>query len=165
MKKHTKFILPLLSLLILVFITSCSANKSEVRDDVPLSDLEAAIDTHLDKDSFAAMEESYLKGAMKLDTSLYESYIVKVNAYGANIDEYGIFKAKDSTRLKAAQDAVIGYLQMREDTWMDEYMPEEKPKLEAAEVKTTGLYVMYAILSDESRSDVFSEFENILVIN
>jgi hypothetical protein len=47
---------------------------------------------------------------------------------------------------------------------MDEYMPEEKPKLEAAEVKTVGLYVIYAIVSEESRKAVFDTFTDMLTI-
>ena len=45
---------------------------------------------------------------------------------------------------------------------MDEYMPEEKPKLENAEVKTVGNYVMYAILSDDGKKSAFGAFEKSL---
>jgi hypothetical protein len=101
---------------------------------------------------------------MKMKIDLFADYLVKVNAAGANIDEYGIFKAKDPAQLEAAEEEVKSYLQLRRDTWMDEYMPEEKPKLEAAEVKTVGLYVIYAIVSEESRKAVFDTFTDMLTI-
>jgi hypothetical protein len=41
-------------------------------------------------------------------------------------------------------------------------MPHEKPKLEAAEIKVCGLYVMYAILDDASRQTALSDFEKAL---
>ena len=62
----------------------------------------------------------------------------------------------------AAQVLTEGYLQLRADSWMDEYMPEEKPKLTAAEVKTSGNYVMYCILSDTDKSAAFGAFESSL---
>lgn len=148
---------------IVLIASSCAGKQGNIRDDVLVSDIAAAADTHLNADNFASMNDSYLMGAMKLDTSLFEDYIVKVNAYGANIDEYGIFKVSDSSQVSRAENAVKEYLDMRGDTWMEEYMPEEKPKLEAAEVKSKGLYIMYAILSDQSRTSVLTEFENILI--
>ena len=41
-------------------------------------------------------------------------------------------------------------------------MPEELPKLEEAQVKVCGEYVMYAILSDETAGDAFAAFESAL---
>ncbi len=158
MKKTTILILPIL---IVVLCTSC-AKKTEYRSDVSMNDLAAAVETSLDSSSFTTMEEAYLKGAMKLDTSLFDAYIVKINAYGVNIDEYGIFKAPAEADVASVQKAVEDYLKLRLDTWMDEYMPEEKPKLEAARVKTCGLYVMYAILSDTERDAALTGFENAL---
>ena len=52
---------------------------------------------------------------------------------------------------------------MRLDVWMEEYMPEEKPKLENATVKTMGRYVVYCILSDEAKDTVFTAVDNMLL--
>ena len=41
-------------------------------------------------------------------------------------------------------------------------MPEEKPKLTQAEVKVCGLYVIYAIVSDDARGKILTDFENAL---
>lgn len=161
MKMNIKRIIPLI-IISAAIMASCSSEKVKVRDDVPVSEIAAAVDNRLDSDSFASMNEGYLKGAMKLDTAMFKEYAVKINAYGANIDEYGIFRAGEGKGVKDVEDAVKGYLQMRLDTWMEEYMPEEKPKLESADVLTMGSYVMYAILSDEDKADVIAEFKAIL---
>jgi hypothetical protein len=158
--KTIRFIIPIV--LSALLLASCSSKNTNVRDDVAVSDIAAAVDTRLEAENFASMNESYLKGAMKLDTSLFKEYEVKINAFGANIDEYGIFKAADNTGIKDVEKAVRDYLQMRLDTWMEEYMPEEKPKLEAAETVTMGSYVMYAILSEENKANVFEEFKSML---
>ncbi|MBR4703457.1 MAG: DUF4358 domain-containing protein [Oscillospiraceae bacterium] len=145
----------------LISLAACS-QKAAYKDNVPLEDLAAAVEKHLDGGSLAAMKESYLSGPMKLDTILFADYLVKINAYGANIDEYGIFKARDEKGVADVKKAAEDYLQLRKDTWMEEYMPEEKPKLMEAEVKVCGLYVIYVIVSDEVRSPILSDFENAL---
>ena len=151
----------LLCLAALLCLGACG-KKAAWRTDVPLSTLAEVVEKHLDGGSLAAMQESYLKGAMKLDPAIFADWLVKINAYGANIDEYGIFKAPDEAGVAKVKQAVEDYLKLRRDTWMEEYMPEEKPKLTQAEVKVCGLYVIYAIVSDDARGKIFTDFENAL---
>jgi hypothetical protein len=151
----------LLILAVLLALGACG-KKDTWRTDVPLSSLAETVEKHLDAGSLAAMQESYLKGAMKLDPSIFSEWLVKINAYGANIDEYGIFKAPDEAGVAAVREAAEGYLKLRRDTWMEEYMPEEKPKLTQAEVKVCGLYVFYTIVSDDVRAQIASDLENAL---
>ena len=151
----------LLILAVLLALGACG-KKETWRTDVPLSSLAETVEKHLDAGSLAAMQESYLKGAMKLDPSIFSEWLVKINAYGANIDEYGIFKAPDEAGVAAVREAAEGYLKLRRDTWMEEYMPEEKPKLTQAEVRVCGLYVFYTIVSDDVRAQIASDLENAL---
>ncbi len=157
-----KAIILLFALLSAFCMLSSCAKKEAWRADVPMSELTAAVEAGLASEGLTAMDEAYLKGALKLDDSLFDDYAVKINAYGVNIDEYGIFKALDEDSVPSVRAAVEDYLRLRKETWMEEYMPEEKPKLEAAEVRTCGLYVMYAILSDGERETAFSGFEDAL---
>jgi len=151
-------------LLILAAVLSLAAcgKKAPWRTDVPLSALAEAVEKHLDGGSLAAMQESYLKGIMKMDPALFSEWLVKINAYGANIDEYGIFKAPDEAGVAAVKQAAEDYLKLRRDSWMEEYMPEEKPKLTQAEVRVCGLYVIYAIVGDDVRGQIMTDFENAL---
>ena len=151
----------LLCLAALLCLGACG-KKAAWRTDVPLSTLAEAVEKHLDGGSLAAMQESYLKGAMKLDPAIFADWLVKINAYGANIDEYGIFKAPDEAGVAAVKQAAEDYLKLRRDTWMEEYMPEEKPKLTQAQVKVCGLYVIYAIVSDDARGKILTDLENAL---
>ena len=151
----------LLCLAALLCLGAC-AKKAAWRTDVPLDKLAETVEKHLDGGSLAAMQESYLKGAMKLDPAIFADWLVKINAYGANIDEYGIFKAPDEAGVAAVKQAAEDYLKLRRDTWMEEYMPEEKPKLTQAEVKVCGLYVIYVIVSDDARGKILTDFENAL---
>jgi hypothetical protein len=152
----------LCAVLVAVLFTACDGY--EVRDDVPVSELSQAIEAVLGKDEFVPLPESYILGSMKIDVSDYDGYDVKINSKGVNIDEYGIFKAETSDLTAPIEQAVKDYIQLRKDTWMTEYMPEEFPKLENAEFKTVGSYVMYAILSDDDKKAAFAAFENDLKV-
>ncbi len=151
----------LLCLAALLCLGACG-KKAAWRTDVPLDKLAETVEKHLDGGSLAAMQESYLKGAMKMDPSIFAEWLVKINAYGANIDEYGIFKAPDEQGVVKVKQAAEDYLKLRRDTWMEEYMPEEKPKLTQAQVKVCGLYVIYAIVSDDARGKILADFESAL---
>ncbi len=160
MKNNKRFGAAVLALaMVLALLCACGSAAK----DVAIGDVVSAVDTALNKgDNLVEVDANYIKGYMKIDVADYEGYTVKINAYGANIDEYGVFKAKDSAQAKAAKEAAEAYLQLRVDSWMDAYMPEEKPKLSAAGIKTSGNYVMYCILSDADKSTAFGAFDGAL---
>ena len=150
-------------MLLISMLAACGGKSAEVRNDVAVTDVSAAVAASLSEDdALVSVPETYFSGSMKMDVSDYDGYDVKINSKGVNIDEYGVFKAKDSTQVAALEQAVKDYLQFRKDIWMEEYMPEEYPKLENAEVKTAGNYVMYAILSDSSKKAAFDAFQKSL---
>ena len=152
-----------LALCLILGLSACSGNnKADVRDDVSLDTLASEIDAVIGNDAMAEMTDSYVAGAMQLDTSLFESYLVKINAQGVNIDEYGIFKAPSLDAVAQVKSAIEGYLQLRLDSWMEAYMPEEKPKLESASVSVLGRYVYYTILSEDVRTAVNTEIASAL---
>ncbi|MCM1149055.1 MAG: DUF4358 domain-containing protein [Butyricicoccus sp.] len=160
MKNKKRFGAAVLALA-MVFALLCACGSAA--KDVAIEDVVSTVDTALNKgDNLVEVDANYIKGYMKIDAAAYEGFTVKINAYGANIDEYGVFKAKDSAQAKEAKAAVEGYLQLRLDSWMDAYMPEEKPKLTSAEIKTSGNYVMYCILSDADKSAAFGAFDGAL---
>ena len=150
------------ALLIFSLFAGCGSKTAVVRTDVAVSDLSTAVSAVLSDDALVSVPDTYISGAMKMDVSVYDSYDVKVNSKGINIDEYGIFKAADASQVPAVEQVVKDYIQMRKDTWMVEYMPEERPKLDSAEVRTVGYYIMYAILSDEDRDAAFKAFTSAL---
>ena len=158
-KKHILIIAAILSLSLL---TACSGKTAEIRDDVAVSDVSAAVASVLGDDTLVSVPDTFYSGSMKMDVSEFGGCDVKINSKGINIDEFGVFKAKDSSQVTAVEQTVKNYLQMRMDTWMVEYMPEEYPKLENAEVQTVGNYVMYAILSDDDKAAAFDAFKKSL---
>lgn len=149
-------------LLLLCLSLSLAACGAKYEEDMPMSRFTAVIDARMGGKDLAEMNSGYLSGAMHLDPASFASYVVKLNSKGVNIDEYGVFRAPDSKSVDGVRDAVEGYLKMRRDTWMKEYMPEEKPKLDKAEVKVFGIYVLYVIASDDVRETIYQDVEKLL---
>ena len=152
-----KSISVLLAAVMLLCVLAACGKKTEYEPEV--SSLADLIDASIGNEgALVAADENYIKGMMKMDVSDYAAYTVKINTIGIAIDEYGIFKGADEAQAKDIKTAVENYLQLREDTWMKEYRPEEFPKLQAAEVWTEGNYVMYAILSDDAKAAASGAF-------
>ncbi len=162
-KKHLSFILAIVIAASMVVLASCGATAS-YSTEIPVSKLTAAADSALPEgSSMTEVPDDYIKGMMKIDVSAFAEYAVKIQSSGINIDEYGIFKAPSEDAVDSIKGIVSDYLTMRLDTWMDEYMPEEKPKLQSATVKVMGRYVVYCILSEDAKSDVFAAIDDILL--
>lgn len=167
MKKTMKRLAALLlALAALLSLAACSGGSKpvEYRDDVSTALLADIVIGVRDDWSFVDNTELYENYARVAGISLEDAgeYTVMFADGATTADEFGILKAKDAD--KAAKIAELGetYLKFRLSIWMDEYMPEEKPKLENAKIKVCGSYVMYAILDDATREKAFAAFEDAL---
>ena len=158
MKNFKKIISLLLAAAALAaLLAGCGGSKVK---DVPVSELADKVSAALGKSDMEAIPDNYVKGYLRHEPSELGDYAILKNVMGTSIDEFGIFKAGTMTadQLKAM---VEDYLQVLKDSWMN-YQPEEKPKLDGAEIKTVGDYVMYAILSDADKEAAFKAFEGAL---
>ncbi len=152
----------LAALMLMALCASCGGGGT-VKDDVPVTDIAQKVDACISgSENLTVMEDSYVTGAMAIDLTGYSEYVIKVSAIGTSINEYGIFKVSGAFTAEDGKAAMEAYLKMRNDTWMTEYLPEEYPKLEKAEVTIAGNYVMYAILSDDERTAAFEAFKSAL---
>lgn len=146
-------------LAVALLLTGCSNGDGGVRDDVSVDDLAEAFEAEIEgSDGLVDPGAGYIAGSMKLDTEALGEYIIKISAYSTSINEYGVFKADSEEAAADLAQVIQDYLTMRNDTWMSEYLPEEYPKLENAQVKQLGLYVAYAILDEAERDAVFGAF-------
>ena len=162
MKKITKIIALVLIVAVLASTLCACGGKTETKN-VPAADIAAAVADKIGKtDSLSAVDTNWFRGWMKTDASLFGDYTVMVNVYGANVDEYGILKAGEAMSVADVEKTVQAYLDLKLKSWMDEYMPEEKYKVEDASYKVLGDYVMYCILSAEDSEAAFATFEGML---
>ena len=112
----------------------------------------AAVEAVVPTDGMTQYDANYIKNVFKLEEGDYADCCVMATNVGTTIDEFGIFKGADETQAAALKTAVEEYLQFRLDSWMPEYLPEEFPKLQGAQLWAEGDYVMYAILSDDAKA-------------
>lgn len=158
MKKLIRIIAVILCLAAFCAFAACGGKS--VRTDVSALDIAECVAKAIKKtDGLTTVDENYVTGRLQIDVSKCTEYVVRINSFGTDVDEFGIFKAKDEDAAKTVAAEVQSYLDNRLATWMDEYMPEEKPKVENAEVKTEGVYVLYGILSDSARKAAFSALD------
>ena len=91
----------LLVMLALALSLLSACGKSSSVADVPVEELAQKVDEAIGNDgTLIAVDADYIKGYMRMDVSDYVGFVVKINAYGANIDEYGIFKGADEKQAK-----------------------------------------------------------------
>ena len=154
MKRTIALILALAALACLL----CACGGKTLRRDVPVEEIAAAVDKAIGGEKYSSVDESYVNGRLGVDLTKCDGFVVRLNV----VDEYGVFKAKDADSLKALEKQTQDYLANRLATWMDEYMPEEKPKVENAQCRVIGDYVVYAILSDGDRAAAFKAVEEAL---
>ena len=147
----------LAALLALALLAACGgAGKN-----VPAPDLAAEISAALGKTDALAVNDGTFLGMSGASAAQLGDYQILINRIGANIDEFGVFHASsDGASAREIKAVVEAYLALRLEKWMEEYMPEEKPKLENAEVRVSGDYVLYCILSDADKTTAFRTFED-----
>lgn len=144
-------------LLLVCMLCACSSGKSAKTPEMQV--VADAVGASIDISDMSQIPDEYVENIMGIALDGYVSRNTLMSAVGTNINEYGIFLAKDADQAKTIKDALNAYLEYRESVWMDEYLPDEKPKLDNAEVLQQGSYVMYAILSDADRDAVNAAFE------
>ena len=119
----------------------------------------SAVTGAVSTDGMVDMDGGYIENMLKLTTGDYERCDAMVTNVGTSINEFGLFKGADEAQVEALHAAVQDYLQLRLDAWMPEYLPEEFPKLQNAQVWTEGTYVFYAILDEDMKSAAGEAFE------
>ena len=155
MKKHAALLLALAMCLSL--LAACGGGNDAV--DPGFDNVVAAVEGAVSTDGMAQMDANYIENMFKLITDDYEQALVMATNVGTTIDEFGLFKGADSAQAEELHTAVNDYLKLRLDAWMPEYLPDELPKLQNAQVWTSGNYVFYAILSEDAKTAASSAFE------
>lgn len=108
---------------------------------------------------YRTADADYLADYVTLPQSGY-SLCVRISTAGDRIDEYGVLHSDIGTA--EAERLIREYLTgsyEQNRAFYDSYIPTETPKLRDAEVRVMGDYVIYAILSPEERSLLFTRAE------
>ncbi len=155
--KRTVCFLTALTMLVCLLCACGTDNNAKTPE---MQDVADAVGAAMDISNLSQTPDAYVEDVMKIASDGYVIRNTLISGVGTNIDEYGIFLGKDAEQAASLKAALETYLEYRESVWMDEYLPEEKPKLDNAEVWQQGNYVMYVILGDSDRAAVKAAFQS-----
>ena len=145
-------------LLLVCMLCACSTGHNAKTPDIQT--VADKVGATMDLSEMSQIPNAYVDSVMGIAPDGYVSRNTLISAVGTNINEDGIFLAKDAGQANTLKAALEKYLEYRESVWMDEYLPDEKPKLDNAEVWQQGNYVMYAILGDDARQAAHAAFQS-----
>ncbi len=154
-----------IALVLLLLLSAVSCNKeAEYRDDVKLSSLCNAAIAALAVQDYSTADAGYLSDFIASMPAYVEDSRVVFSTEGNDLNEMGFFRVEEG---KAADVKTLleGYLTdslTAYRDWYNSYIPTETPKLENAQVKVYGNFVVYLILSDTDKTAVFAALEDVL---
>lgn len=155
-----KIFLSILSIIILISLVSCGSKPVNYKDTLSTSELAALTAASLTNiNDMAAADDFYIEMSLGIDISKADDHYICIPVGGTILDEIGIFKASDESNINDMKSEIESYLKGRVDNFDTRYFIEELPKVESAEVKVFGKYIVYAILSDAEKSTFFNSIE------
>lgn len=153
------------SAICLLCLLLCSCAKKEYSDTLDCSYLTSAVQSEI------LSEGDYLQYSPEDiafiidDTSLIDSYSVIYSTSGDDVGEVGIFHSstiEDSQELFEDALDYLSDLKEEKTAFVKNYIPDEQKKLDNAQVKRFGKYVVFAVLDAPERDAVFKKIEELL---
>lgn len=96
---------------------------------------------------------------------LFDDHSVRYSSLSSDINEVGIFHAKDKSSAAELLAKIREYLKHELDdnrAFVESYSPSELSKLEGAEVRRYGNYVVFAVLDRDAKEKFFKTVEILL---
>ncbi len=159
-----KFIL--LTAIAAAVLTSCA--KVGYTDSISCRDIvNTVIETADGENEYEPFETSHIEHYFK-STDKYDDYYAVYSTDTSDIDEIGIFHASSKDNAEALVKECRSYieeLQENSRAFIASYAPEELPKLDGAQVRRFGNYVIYTVLDEEHTNEIFEQVKKRLIIN
>ena len=158
MKKITAF------LLITVIIFSMTACGNKYFDDLPAKDLSDALERGIVTDGgYREADSDFLTFHIDGGNKYIKDFriILAVNS-GENASEIGVFRANNEADAKSLAKLCQSYINNKKAHWNYDYNPDENVKIENADVKIFGVYVVYTVLTPEDTEYVSVIIENLI---
>lgn len=148
----------------LVFLPSCK-KAEKYRDGISCEELSIEIRDEVDNFGEAT---SYSEEDIRLifgSSSLFDDFSVIYSSEPNDINEVGIFHCPDESAAKKFLAVAKEYVREEEENkkaFVASYAPLEVPKLESAEARRYGNYVIYTILGEDAKEEAFDKAKKIL---
>ena len=154
-----RIITALLALILLLSLAACKSTN--YADDKKVTDLADGIVTALnDGKSYSTAEADFLDSYFAKPDYVTE-LVIRFSTDGNDLNEFGIYHVSEG-KAEDMKALLTKYVTDFYDLYNANYLPEETPKLRDAEVKVFGNYVVYAMLNDADRENLFSTVESAL---
>ncbi len=159
------FFLSAISLILIILLLSGCTNKMAYRDDIACKTItEAVTNTIPVPDGYAEYDEEYLRFMIK-ETSLHDDFSIYYSTEANDINEIGVFHCPDEQSANTLEETMTLYIEEQKTvqrSFIQSYAPQEIPKLEDAEVRRYGNYVIYLVLDKSKKNDAWTLIEDIL---
>ena len=160
MKKHV-----FLALILTFSLLICGCSEEKYRDDVDCKSLVLSVTAEMPSElDFRELDESfrefYFEGADGFD-DCYIAY----SADSEDISEIGVFHAVSDEAAEKIEGVCYEYindLSQNSRAFIASYAPEELVKLDNAEVRRYGRYIVYTVLEAADSERAFEIVENAL---
>lgn len=161
--KISIFLALALFLLISPFTVSCSQER--FADDVACKDIADRCSQALgDGLEYRQFEDAHTRLYFDTDSNCDHHFAIH-SEDAQNINELGVFHAKDSESADRLERLCVEYIDgLKRDSraFIASYAPNELPKLDGAQVRRFGNYVVYTVLPDKGAEDALSTVRDML---
>lgn len=160
-----KKIIKTLSTLLLVAVLLSGCSRVQYADSVACRDIGSAISDTLDDGlEYAELSAEHVKQYFD-NTDEYDDIHTMYSTDTGDINEIGIFHASSKKNADSVETKCREYIDgMKEDSrpFIASYAPNELPKLDGAQVRRFGNYVVYTVLDDSTADKVFEKVKDSL---
>ena len=145
-------------------LTSCQG-ATVYRDDIPCASLCREICDEADAyGGYSAYDREHIAFLFG-ESALYDDCAVMYSTEVTDINEVGVFHCENADSAKALAETVLAYInemQTEQMAFIESYAPRQVPKLQSAEVRQYGNYVIYLVLSEDDKADAIEEITELL---
>ena len=130
-----------------IFLASCASGKEGYPSEMTVDEIadELLRDSTVEG-GFAEYSDAFLNASFAGTEDIERT--VRYSVMSSNIDEVGVFRARDEMHAERLASLCREYLRLmleEQGAFIASYAPEELPKLENAEVRIIGDFVIYSI--------------------
>ena len=151
-------------LLAALIFQSCSQKK--FKDSLPCDELSTRLKSEIypsdgDFEAYSREELAFLFPS----SELYDDICVVYSSDSTDVCEIGVFHAPDEEAAKKLFEEAKLYIknmQEQKSEFLRNYSPTELPKLNSAEARRFGNYVIFAIGEQNEKNDLFKQAEEML---
>ena len=154
-------------LLVLLLFCLCTCSQKQYRDDIACQSLAKDICEKLpQKDGYASFDQNYLSNLF-VNQAIPDDFALFYSVDASDINEVFVFRASSIAKAETLRKLVLEYLKDKQENdraFIASYAPQELAKLDSADVRQFGPYVILCICPPDILEDCMETAKNALII-